>query len=54
MTGMVKLTVGKSPETGDGEYVMGGDGNRRGTGDSGLGAFAGIVICLAQPAIIPS
>lgn len=39
MTLMIKLAAGQSPETGDWEYVMGADGNRRGTGDSGLGAF---------------
>lgn len=39
LTIMIKLAAGQSPATGDWEYVMGADGNRRGTGDSGLGAF---------------
>jgi hypothetical protein len=39
LTLMVKLASGQSPETGDWEYVMGADGARRGTGDSGLGTF---------------
>lgn len=39
LTIMIKLARGQSPETGDWEYVVGADGGRRGTGDSGLGAF---------------
>ncbi len=39
LTIMVKLAAGQSPATGDWEYVMGADGARRGSGDSGLGAF---------------
>lgn len=39
LTLMIKLAAGQSPETGDWEYVMGANGARRGTGDSGLGAF---------------
>lgn len=39
LTLMIKLARGQSPETGDWEYVMGADGARRGTGESGLGAF---------------
>lgn len=39
LTQMIKLAPGQSPETGDWEYVMGADGTRRGTGDSGLGTF---------------
>jgi len=39
LTLMIKLASGQSPETGDWEYVMGANGARRGTGDSGLGAF---------------
>lgn len=39
MTLMIKLAAGQSPETGGWEYVMGANGNRRGTGASGLAAF---------------
>ena len=39
LTIMIKLAAGQSPETGGWEYVMGADGNRRGTGASGLAAF---------------
>jgi hypothetical protein len=39
MTLMVKLAAGKSPETGDWEYVIDGDGRRRGMGNSGIGVF---------------
>lgn len=39
LTLMVKLAPGQSPGTADWEYVLGGNGNRRGTGDSGLGQF---------------
>tara|TARA_R110002073_G_scaffold297005_1_gene463077 strand:- start:943 stop:1464 length:522 start_codon:yes stop_codon:yes gene_type:complete len=39
LTLMIKLASGQSPETGDWEYVMGANGARRGSGDSGLGAF---------------
>jgi len=39
LTLMVKLAPGQSPETGDWEYVMGADGGRRGSGNSGLGTF---------------
>lgn len=39
LTLMIKLAAGQSPETGDWEYVMGANGQRRGSGDSGLGAF---------------
>lgn len=39
LTIMVKLATGQSPATGDWEYVMGADGSRRGTGDSGLATF---------------
>lgn len=39
LTIMIKLGRGQSPETGDWEYVMGANGNRRGSGESGLGVF---------------
>ena len=39
LTLMIKLQAGQSPQTGDWEYVMGANGNRRGSGDSGLGQF---------------
>jgi len=39
ITIMAKLAKGQSPETGDWEYILGANGARRGTGDSGLGAF---------------
>ena len=39
LTLMVNLASGQSPETGYREYVMGADGTRRGTGDSGLGTL---------------
>ncbi|NQV69060.1 MAG: cytochrome P460 family protein [Pseudohongiella sp.] len=39
LTIMIKLATGQSPATGDWEYVMGADGSRRGTGDSGQAAF---------------
>lgn len=39
LTIMIKLARGSSPETGDWEYVMGADGQNRGTGSSGLATF---------------
>lgn len=39
LTLMIKLASGQSPETGDWEYVLGANGARRGSGDSGLAAF---------------
>ena len=39
LTLMIKLAAGQSPETGGWEYVQGANGARRGSGDSGLGAF---------------
>lgn len=39
LTLMIKLPQGQSPETAGWEYVMGGNGSRRGTGSSGLGQF---------------
>ena len=39
LTIMIKLGRGASPETSDWEYVMGADGDNRGTGTSGLANF---------------
>ena len=39
LTLMIKLARGQSPETGDWEYVMGANGARRGSGDSGMAEF---------------
>lgn len=41
LTIMIKMASGASPETGDWEFVMGGDGKKRGSGTSKWGTFCG-------------